>query len=109
MLWCGKICINCFRKMKNCKRGRNPGASGQDENHGPRSEIYKFQGVEQTDGITTKEVYNRVKEEVNRRLQILAKTELNDKNLIKAINTKVIPVAAYPMNVCKFTKENSMN
>ena len=35
---------------------------------------------------------------------MLAQTESNDKNLIKAINTKVIPVVAYPMNVCKFTK-----
>ena len=35
---------------------------------------------------------------------MLKKTELNDKNLIKAINTKVIRVAAYPVNVCKFTK-----
>ena len=35
---------------------------------------------------------------------MLTKTELNDKNWIKAINTKVIPVAAYPMNVSKFTK-----
>ena len=35
---------------------------------------------------------------------MLTKTELNDKNLIKAINTKLIPVTAYPMNVCKFTK-----
>ena len=35
---------------------------------------------------------------------MLTKTELNDKNLIKAINVKVIPVAAYPMNVCIFIK-----
>ena len=34
----------------------------------------------------------------------LTKTKLNEKNLIKAINTKVILVVAYPMNVCKFTK-----
>ena len=66
--------------------------------------IYKFLDVEQADGIKTKEVYNRVKEEINRRLQMLTKTESNDKNLIKTINTKVIPVAAYPMYVCKFTK-----
>ena len=69
-----------------------------------QKEIYKFLGVAQADGIKTKEVYNRVKEEINRRLQMLTKTELNDKSLIEAINTKVIPVAAYPMNVCKFTK-----
>ena len=35
---------------------------------------------------------------------MFTKTELNDKNLIKALNTKVIPVAAYPTNVSKFTK-----
>ena len=34
---------------------------------------------------------------------MLTKTELNDVNLAYAIKTKVIPVAAYPMNVCKFT------
>ena len=47
---------------------------------------------------------NRVKEEINRRMNIITKTELNDKNLVKAINMKVIPVAAYPMDVCKFTQ-----
>ena len=31
-----------------------------------------------------------------------ANTELNDDNLIKAINMKVITVAAYAMNICKF-------
>ena len=31
-----------------------------------QKEIYKFLGVEQADGIKTKEVYNRLKEEVNR-------------------------------------------
>ena len=35
---------------------------------------------------------------------MLTKAELNDKNLIKAINTKVIPVAVYPINVSKFAK-----
>ena len=66
--------------------------------------LYKFLGVDQADGIKTKEVYNRVKEEVNRRLQMLTKTGLNDKNMIKATNTKMVPVAAYPLNVCKFVK-----
>ena len=65
-----------------------------------KDEIYKFLGVEQADGIKTKEVYNRVKEDVSRRMKIITKTELNDKNLIRAINTKVITVAAYPINGC---------
>ena len=35
---------------------------------------------------------------------MLTKSELNDKTFLKAVNTKVIPFAAYPMNICKFTK-----
>ena len=69
-----------------------------------QEEIYKFLGVEQADGIRTKQVYERVKEEMTKRLKLLMKSELNDENLIQAINSKVIPVAAYPMNVCKMTK-----
>ena len=67
------------------------------------NEIYKFLGIEQVDGIKTKAVYERVKEEVTKRVKMLTKTELNDANLIKAINVKVIPIATYAMNVCKFT------
>ena len=33
---------------------------------------------------------------------MLTNTELNDVNLAGVINMKVIPVAAYPMSVCKF-------
>ena len=45
-----------------------------------------------------------MKEEVNRKMNITTTTELNDKNLLKAINMKVIPVAAYSTNICKFTQ-----
>ena len=61
-----------------------------------QKEIYKFLAVELADGIKTKEVYKRIKEKVEKRV--------NDKNLIRVINTKVIPVAACPMNVCTFTQ-----
>ena len=43
-----------------------------------------------------------VKEEVSNRVKMIANTKLNDANLIKAINMKVIPVAAYTMNICRF-------
>ena len=65
------------------------------------NEIYNFLGIEQVDGIKTKKVFERVKGEVNKRVKMLTNTELNV-NLVRAINMKVIPVAAYPMNVCKF-------
>ena len=32
------------------------------------------------------------------------KSKLNNENFIPTINSKVIPVAAYVMNVCKLTK-----
>ena len=65
--------------------------------------IYKFLGIEQADGIKIKKVFERVKGEVNMRVKMLTNTKLNDVNLMRAINTKVIREAAYPMNVCKFT------
>ena len=67
------------------------------------NEIYKFLGVEQADGIKTKAVFERVKAEVAKRVKMLIDTELNDANLISAINAKVIPVASYRMNICKFS------
>ena len=72
--------------------------------HPDKEEMYKLLGVEQADGIKTKQVYERVKEEITKRLKLLMKSELNNENLIQAINPKVIPVAAYPMNVCRMTK-----
>ena len=39
---------------------------------------------------------------------MLVETKLNDANLIRAINKKVNPVAAYPMNVCQFNKGELM-
>ena len=44
-----------------------------------------------------------MKDDVNERVKMLTNTELNDVNLVHAINLKVIPVAAYPMSVGKFT------
>ena len=69
-----------------------------------QEEMYKFLGVEQAYGSRTKQVYERVTEEMTKRLKLLMKSELNDENVIQAINSKVIPVAPYPMNVCKMTK-----
>ena len=52
------------------------------------NEIYKFLGIEQTDGIQTKTVFEKVNEEVLRRVKMTANTKVNDASLIKAINMK---------------------
>ena len=74
-------------------------AMDPDEN-----KIYKFLEVEQADGTNTKAVFERVKSKVEKRVKMLVNTELNDTNLISAINLKVVSVAAYSMNVFKFIK-----
>ena len=71
---------------------------GPDEN-----EICKFLGIEQADEIKTKKIFERVKGKVNKRVKILTNTELNDVNLVRAINTKVVPASVYSMNFCNFT------
>ena len=50
-------------------------------------------------------VSERVKEEILKRVKMVANTKLSDANLIKAINMKIIPVAAYAMNICRSVGE----
>ena len=92
---------------KNGKMARGEGLQVLEERmktmDPDKKETYKFLGIEQADDICTKTVFKRVKEEVLKRMKIIINTELNDANLIKAINMKVIPVAAYAMNICKFS------
>ena len=66
------------------------------------NEIYKFLGIEQVHGIQMKTVFERVKEEVSNRVKKIGNTKLNDVNLIKTITMKIIPVAGYAMNICRF-------
>ena len=42
---------------------------------------------------------------MEKRIKILTATELYERNLIKAINTRVCPVASYVMNVCDFNQK----
>ena len=66
--------------------------------------MHRFLGVEQLNSIKAKNVYRRVNDKVTNRMRLLLKSEINDENLTQAINAKVIPVAAYPMNGCNMTK-----
>ena len=47
-----------------------------------KNEINKFLGIEQADGIKIKRVFERVKEEVKKKVQMLTNTKLNDVNLM---------------------------
>ena len=100
---CAEIVFECGKMVRG--EGLEVLEEGIKTMDPDENEIYKFLGIEQVDGIKTKKVFERVKCVVKKRVKMLTNTELNDVNLVRAINTKVIPVAAYPMNVCKFTGE----
>ena len=69
-----------------------------------QNEVYKFLGCEQGNKIDVKKVMQRVKKEIAKRLEQLVEVNLNDENLVKAINSRVVPVAGYVMNVCNLGK-----
>ena len=69
-----------------------------------KNDVYKFLGCEQNNDIDVKEVLERVKKEIKKRTEHLVKLHLNYKNLMKAINSRVIPVAGYIINVCVIRK-----
>ena len=62
--------------------------------------LEKFLGVDKADGIKTKNVFERVKSKVEKRVKMLVNTEFNETNFIFAI----IPDAASSMNVSKLSK-----
>lgn len=68
-----------------------------------QNEVYKFLGCEQAEEIDTKKVMERVQKEVEQRTKNLVGLGLYDKNVVKAINCRVIPVVTYVMNVCTFS------
>ena len=108
------ILVHCYGVKKcteivfeRCKMVRGEGLQVPEEHmkslDPDENKIYKFLGNEQADGIKTERVYERVKHEVTKRVRMSINMELNNINLVRAIDAKVIPVTAYPMNVCKFS------
>ena len=64
-----------------------------------KNQSYKFLGCEQSDKINVEKVMSRVKAEMARRVRQLVEQQLNERNLMQAINTRVIPVAAHLVSV----------
>ena len=69
-----------------------------------KNDVYKFLGCEQSDDIDVRKVLERVNKEIKKGTEHLVKLHLNDKNLMKTINCRVIPVAEYIINVCVIRK-----
>ena len=65
--------------------------------------VYKFLRCEEAERLDMKKVMERHKIQMEQRTRKLIGERLHDKNLVKAINCRAIPVAGYMMNVCNFT------
>jgi hypothetical protein len=53
---------------------------------------YKYLGIEESEGIQHQQMKDRLKQEYNRRLRIILKSELNARNKITAIGALAVPV-----------------
>ena len=69
-----------------------------------KNKIYKFPGCRLVDKIDLKQVMERIKKEIRKRLNHVIELNLNYQNLMKAINYPVMPVAGYIMNLCNLVK-----
>ena len=65
-------------------------------------DLYKFLGFEEGNGLAERTVRKRVMKELEKRVGELVEHELNDCNLVKALNTRALPVVSYVMNICHF-------
>ena len=70
-----------------------------------RREVYGFLGCGQAERIDVEGVMAGVKAETQKRMNALVQQDLYDKNLIKAMDRTVIPVAGYVVSVCAFAEQ----
>ena len=55
--------------------------------------VYKYLGVDESDGIQHSKMKEKIRKEYNRRVRLILRTELNGRNKIEAINSLAVPVA----------------
>ena len=54
--------------------------------------VYKYLGVDESDGIQHSKMKEKMRKEYNRRVRLILRTELNRRNKIEAINSLAVPV-----------------
>ena len=55
--------------------------------------VYKYLGVDESDGIQHSNMKDKIRKEYNRRVRLILRTELNGRNKIEAVNSLAVPVA----------------
>ena len=61
--------------------------------------IYKYLGVDESDGIQHSKMKEKIRKEYLRRVRLILRTELNGKNKIEAVNSLAVPVIQYSFGI----------
>ena len=69
------------------------------------NEIYKYLGILEADTIKQAEMKEKIQKEYLRRTRKVLETKLNSRNLIKGINTWVVPLVRYSRPFLKWTRD----
>jgi len=64
-----------------------------------QGKTYKYLGTEESEGIQHQQMKERLKQEYNRRLRMILKSELNARNKITAIGALAVPVLRYSFGI----------
>ena len=62
-----------------------------------QEKTYKYLGIEEGEGIQHQHIKERLKQEYNRRLRKILKSELNARNKVTAIGALAVPVLKYSL------------
>jgi len=71
-----------------------------------RGKTYKYLGIEEGEGIQHQQMKERLKQEYNRRLRMILKSELNARNEITAIGALAVPVLRYNFGIINWRTED---
>ena len=64
-----------------------------------QEDVYKYLGVDESDGIQHSKMKEKIRKEYNRRVRLILRTELNGRNKIEAINSLAVPVVQYSFGI----------
>jgi hypothetical protein len=64
-----------------------------------QGKTYKYLGIEESEGIQHQQMKDRLKQENNRPLRIILKSELNARNKTTAIGALAVPVLRYSFGI----------
>jgi len=74
-----------------------------------QGETYKYLGIEESEGVQHQQMKEILKQEYNRRLRMILKSELNARNKITAIGALAVPVLRYSSGVINWRSEEIKN